>query len=73
MTTSISVMTGAFDATGKVFTWRHEDYDPVFGKKIKMRDVVRFTGPDNSVMEFYKTLPDGKEQKTGEIKLTRKK
>jgi hypothetical protein len=73
MTTSISHMTGEMDAAGKVFTWRHEDYDPVFGKKIKMRDVIRMTGPDAQVMEFYKIAPDGKEMKSGEIKLTRKK
>jgi hypothetical protein len=73
MGTSIANMTGEFDATGKVFTWRHEDYDPVFGQKIKMRDVIRMTGPDKHVMEFYKTAPDGKEMKAGEIVSTRKK
>ena len=73
MTTSIAHMTGEFDAAGKVFTWHHEDYDPVFGQKIKMRDVIKIESADKHVMEFYKTMPDGKEMKTGEIISTRKK
>lgn len=73
MTTSISHQTGECDAAGKVFTWTHTDYDPVFGQKIKMRDVIKIEGPDKYVMEFYKTAPDGKEMKSGEIVSVRKK
>jgi hypothetical protein len=73
MSTSIAHMTGEFDASGKVFTWHHTDYDPVFGQKVKMRDVTKIESPDKHLMEFYKTMPDGKEMKSGEIVSTRKK
>jgi len=73
MGTGISFMTGEMDAAGQTLTWHHEDYDPVFNKKVKMRDVVHVTGPNAHRMEFYKTPPDGKEMKAGEITYQRKK
>src|SRR5262249_47490394 len=57
MSTSISYGIGEFDASGKVFTTTREDYCPMCGTKVKMRDVTRIIGPDTQVMEFYKTPP----------------
>jgi hypothetical protein len=73
MTTSIMHSVGEVDASGKVFTMRHEDFDPMFNQTIKSRDVTRITGPDSHTIEFYRTMPDGKETKAGEIHFTRKK
>jgi hypothetical protein len=73
MTTSISESTGEASADGKTITMHHEDFDPVYNQKVKARDVIRITGPDSNVTVFYKTTPDGKEMKAGEIVFSRKK
>lgn len=73
MSTGISTMSGEMDAAGKVLTFKYEDYDPVFGQKVKMREVFNITGADTNTMEFYKTPPGGKEMKAGEIAYKRKK
>jgi hypothetical protein len=73
MTTSIMQSTGEASADGKTITLHHEDFDPMFNQKVKARDVTRITGPDSNVTVFYKTTPDGKEMKSGEIVFSRKK
>jgi hypothetical protein len=73
MTTSIMQSTGEASADGKTLTMRHEDFDPMYNQKVKARDVTRITGPDSNVTVFYKTTPDGKEMKSGEIVFSRKK
>jgi hypothetical protein len=73
MSTSVTQMTGEGSADGKVLTMHSEQYDPTYGKVVKMRWVTRITGPDSNISEFYTTLPGGKEMKTGEIIYTRKK
>jgi hypothetical protein len=73
MSTGITTMKGEMDAAGKVLTFHYEEYDPVFGERIKMRQVIHITGADANAMEFYKTPPGGKEMKSGEITYKRKK
>jgi hypothetical protein len=73
MTTAITPMTGEMDAAGKVLTFHYEEFDPMIGKKVKARQVIRITGHDSHVLEFYKAMPDGKDSKAGEIVYTRKK
>lgn len=73
MSTSIANMTGELDASGKVLTMLSEQYDPMLDAVVKMRWVSKLTGPDTQSMEFYTTLPGGKEMKSGEIHYTRKK
>ncbi|HEY1378558.1 MAG TPA: DUF1579 domain-containing protein [Gemmataceae bacterium] len=73
MSTSIMQATGEVSADGKTFTFTHDDYDPMLNKTLKSRDVTRITGPDTCTSEFYRTMPDGKEVKGGEIHFTRAK
>jgi len=73
MSTSIANMTGEMDASGKVLTMWSEQYDPTYDAVVKMRWVTKLTGPNTQAMEFYTTLPGGKEMKTGEISYTKKK
>lgn len=73
MTTSIAYSTGEVDATGKVFTYWREEYNPMYGQKVKARDVIRVIDDNHHEMEFYSTPPGGKEFKSGHIKYERKK
>lgn len=73
MTTSISSSTGEVDATGKVFTFWREEFNPMYGQKVKARDVIRVIDDNHHDMEMYTTPPGGKEFKSGHIKYERKK
>ena len=46
--------------------------DPMQGKKIKSREVLKWTGADSYMMEFYMPGPYGKEVKSMEINFHRK-
>jgi hypothetical protein len=73
MTTSITYSIGDVDASGKVFTYHREEFNPIYGQKLKARDVITIADNDHHTMEFYTVPPGGKELKTGTIKYTRKK
>jgi hypothetical protein len=73
MTTSIGYSIGEVDSSGKVFTYHREEYNPMFGQRVKARDVIKVIDKDNHEMEFYTTPPGGKEMRSGTIKYTRKK
>jgi uncharacterized protein DUF1579 len=73
MTTSITFSIGDVDASGKVFTYHREEFNPLYGQKLKARDVITVVDNDHHTMEFYTVPPGGKEAKTGTIKYTRKK
>lgn len=73
MTTSIMISTGEVDSTGKVFTYHRDEFNPMYGQRVKARDVVTVVDNDHHTMEFYTTPPGGKEYKSGTIKYTRKK
>jgi hypothetical protein len=61
------------DASGKVFTYHREEFNPIYGQKLKARDVITIADNDHHTMDFYTVPPGGKELKTGTIKYTRKK
>lgn len=65
--TGISMMTGQFDAAGKVLTLTGEYTDPVSGKKTTIKEVTTWTGPDAYKSEFF----DEKGTKTMEISYTK--
>lgn len=73
MTTSITSSFGTADAAGKTFTFNTETIHPVKGTKVKGKDVIRILGNDQHEMEMFKEGPDGKEWKSMELKLARKK
>lgn len=73
MSTSIISSTGEVDATGKVFTYQREEFNPMYGQKVKTRDVITIQDNDNHQMEFFTTPPGGKEFKSGTIVSKRKK
>ena len=72
MSTALSVAEGDVDASGKVFTFVHEDIDPVNNQKMKTKDVVMILGDDRMKLESFK-LGAGQEIRTMEILYTRKK
>jgi hypothetical protein len=73
MTTSIISSTGEVDSTGKVFTYQREEFNPMYGQKVKTRDVITIKDNDNHQVEFYTIPPGGKEFKSGTIVCKRKK
>ncbi|SRR6266568_2352050 len=72
MSTALSVAEGDVDASGKVFTFLHDDIDPVNQQKMKTKDVVTILSEDRMKMESFK-LGGGQEIRTMEIIYTRKK
>ena len=73
MTTSITNSVGEVDASGKVFTYWHDEFNPMYGQRVKSREVIRIIDSNHHEMEFYSTPPGGKEFKSGHIKYERKK
>lgn len=67
MSTSISTSLGTADKDGKVFTFTKECHDPISGKPVKSRDVLRIVSDDEHVINTYTVGPDGKETKAMEI------
>jgi hypothetical protein len=72
MSTGMSHSVGTADESGKVFTFTREDFDPVSGKKVKSRDIIRIESEDKHSMDMFKEGPDGKEIKGMELVFTRK-
>ena len=72
MTTAIGTSLGTADASGKVITFEGTHLDPLTGKPVKGRDVLRLLDNNHQNMEAFKVGPDGKEFKVMEIHFTRK-
>jgi hypothetical protein len=72
MSTALSVAEGDVDASGKVFTFFHDDINPVSQQKMRTKDVVTILDEDRMKLESFK-LGGGHEIKTMEISYTRKK
>lgn len=72
MGTGIMFSEGTVNKDGKVFTFTHEDVDPVLNQKIKCKDVTTILGPDSYKTEFFRLYGD-KEYKVMELTFTRKK
>jgi hypothetical protein len=73
MSSGIMTATGTYDAAKKAFTFAAEEFDPVVGAKVKMRDVLRVVDKDKLEQEMFKSVAQGKEFKMMEMTYTRKK
>jgi len=70
--TGITTMEGGWDDASKSITFKGKMVDPMTGKDVSTRQVIKFLDIDTQEMEMYDTR-NGKETKTMEIKLTKKK
>ncbi len=73
MSTGIMVMRGNYDEAAKTFKMEGEVIDPVTKKMKKMREVITMVDENTQKMEMYDTGYDGKEFKSMEITMKRKK
>ncbi|HEY2722662.1 MAG TPA: DUF1579 domain-containing protein, partial [Chitinophagaceae bacterium] len=73
MGSGIMNMQGNWDAATKSLTLTGTETDPVTGKDMHVREVMKLADDNNQTMEMYGPGPDGKEIKMMEIKFTRKK
>ena len=65
-------MEGKYDEKTKTIHFAGNNYDPMLGKMVKMRETFKVIDDNNQYMEMFTTGADGKEFKTMEIKFTRK-
>jgi hypothetical protein len=73
MGSGIMNMQGNWDDATKSLTLTGTETDPVTGKDMHVREVMKLADDNNQTMEMYGPGPDGKEIKMMEIKFTRKK
>lgn len=73
MATGMMIATGKFDPSSKSTTFSGEMVDPTTKKSKKYRQVVTIIDNDTQKMESFDTSPDGKEFKSMEILMKRKK
>jgi Protein of unknown function (DUF1579) len=74
MSTGIAVMESTYDSKTKTFTGIMDEIDPMTGKKMKVRDVVRLVSNDHQIQEMFSTPEGGgKETKSMEIQYQRVK
>lgn len=71
MGSGIMNMEGTYDAETKTYSARGKGVDPIQGKEVEMREVVKFTDDNTMQMEMYCTK-DGKETKTMELTARRR-
>jgi hypothetical protein len=70
--TGVITMEGPWDEATKSINFKGKGLDPMTGKELLMRQVVKIIDNDTQEIQMYDTK-DGKETKTMEMKLTRKK
>lgn len=70
--TGTTTLEGPWDPKTKSITFKGKMVDPMTGKDILARQVIKFIDIDTQQMEMYDNK-NGKETKTMEIKFTRKK
>lgn len=73
MGTGIMVMKGKYNETSKSIEFKGEMTDPMTKKVKPTREVVSFIDENTQKMEMFDVTPEGKEYKSMEIKMTRKK
>jgi hypothetical protein len=73
MGTGIMMLEGTWDDATHSLTLTGKSYDPMAGKDIQMKEIITIQDDDHHMMEMYYTDKDGKEIKSMEIHLTRKK
>ena len=72
MGTGIMTSEGTYDAAKKTFTMEAQGIDPMTGKTMKSRGIIRIESDTKLVHEMYSKGPGGKEFKMMEITYTRK-
>ena len=72
MGTGMMTMEGQYNEATKSIEMSGKEVDPVSGKELKVREVMKFIDNDNHTLEMYMTPLAGKEYKNMEIKLTRR-
>jgi hypothetical protein len=72
MGTGTMVLSGPYDEKSKSIILTGKNFDFMYGKEIEMKETITFIDDNNHQIEMF-TLKDGKEFKTMQIKLTRKK
>jgi hypothetical protein len=73
MGTGVMVLKGTWDEKTKTINLKGDMTDPMSGKVVQVREVVKIIDENTQVMEQYGFDHDGKEFKTMEIKMTRVK
>ena len=73
MGTGIMVMRGNYDEASKTIKMEGKVTDPMTKKTKKVREVITVIDPNTQKVEMYDMTPDGKEFKSMEIMLKRKK
>lgn len=69
--TAMFQSTGTYDPATRTYTYTGHMADPEqAGRVVQVREVVRITGPDSYLFDWYETR-DGKEAKTMQIDYTR--
>ena len=67
MSGTIAMMDSTYDTSTKTFSGTMDEIDPMTGKKMKSRDVVRIVNNDHQIQEMFSTPEGGKEAKMMEI------
>ena len=73
MGTGMIYMEGVWNEATKSAEFKGKSTDPMTGKVLNIRQVMKIVDDNTQVLEQYTTPADGKEFKSMEIKLTRKK
>ena len=73
MGTGVMHLSGPWDATSKTLTLTGKMVEPASGKEVVVRETFKGIDNDTQLMEMFAPGPDGKEFKTMEITLKRKK
>jgi hypothetical protein len=73
MGTGVMHLTGPWDAGTKTISLTGKMVDPMSGKEVTVRETLKVIDDNTQVMEMFAPGPDGKEYKSMEIKMTRKK
>ena len=71
MGTGMMFLEGTWDNQNKSINFSGKMVDPISGKDMPVREMIRFVDDNTQVMEMY-TTAKGKEYKSMEIKFTRK-
>ena len=73
MGTGMIYLEGTWNEATKSAEFKGKATDPMTGKSVDTRQVVKIVDDNTQIMEQYTTPPGGKEYKSMEIKFTRKK
>lgn len=73
VSTSVMMTTGTADQDGKTMTFTGSMDDPLSGKPMALKEVVRIIDADHHAMEMWNPAPDGQMFKSMEITYSRTK